>query len=245
MMHRLVHPVGLVAILALSACGEEAVTEPEASRTCDPGATQACVCTGGESGAQSCEDDGLGWASCLCTGGNGGGGDNECPQADHFLDVASAPGPDEGGLMPRLTVECTETEALMEFSLAPLAARRDIAMLGVIHRTVLGKGPEHFQQFFRPEEATKKTRWTRQAARRHAKQLEDPRKGAFPELLRRSALGLVAVYNLLPKEVVTANTVKDFQKQLQGLLKQRATAGCEDWAETLSPRIPLWKHPLR
>ena len=30
-----------------------------------------------------------------------------------------------------------------------------------------------------------------------------------------------------------------------GLLKQRAVAGCEDWALTLSPRVPLWQHPLR
>ena len=32
-------------------------------------------------------------------------------------------------------------EALEHFSLAPLAARREIAMLGVIHRAVLKKGP--------------------------------------------------------------------------------------------------------
>ena len=39
-----------------------------------------------------------------------------------------------------------EVTALIEFNLAPLSARRDMAMLGVIHRTVLGKGPPHFKQ---------------------------------------------------------------------------------------------------
>ena len=34
--------------------------------------------------------------------------------------------------------------ALFEFNLAPLNARRDMAMLGLIHRCVLGVGPEHF-----------------------------------------------------------------------------------------------------
>merc|ERR1712078_641777 len=32
---------------------------------------------------------------------------------------------------------CSELEALMEFNLAPLRTRRDVAMLGVLHRTVL------------------------------------------------------------------------------------------------------------
>ena len=36
--------------------------------------------------------------------------------------------------------------ALLEFRLAPLTARRDIGMLGVIHRVVLGEGPDHFRK---------------------------------------------------------------------------------------------------
>ena len=86
---------------------------------------------------------------------------------------------------------------------------------------------------------------TRAVERRHPLQLEDPRKGVFPEMLRRSALGLVAVYNRLPTEVVLESTVKSFQTKLQELLKARATAGCDDWAQTLSPRVPLYRHPLR
>ena len=35
----------------------------------------------------------------------------------------------------------TEEEALLKYHLAPLQTRRDIAMLGLIHRTVLGLGP--------------------------------------------------------------------------------------------------------
>ena len=133
----------------------------------------------------------------------------------------------------------------MEFNLAPLAARRDIAMLGVIHRTTLGKGPTHFQQFFHAAAKSNTSYLTRRAAKNHSRQLEDPRKGAFPELLRRSALGLIAVYNLLPESIVAEDTVKEFQKKLQELLKARAEAGCEDWADTLSPRVPLWRHSLR
>ena len=40
--------------------------------------------------------------------------------------------------------------ALLEFKLAPLSSRRDIAMLGLTHRTVLGKGPSQFKHFSGP-----------------------------------------------------------------------------------------------
>ena len=44
----------------------------------------------------------------------------------------------------------SELDALLHFRFAPLCLRRDIAMLGVIHRCVLGRGPPHFRRFFQP-----------------------------------------------------------------------------------------------
>ena len=134
-------------------------------------------------------------------------------------------------------------EALMEFRLAPLRTRRDMAMLGLVHRAVLHKGPSQFWKFFRAATDTPTLR-TRLGYRRHSRQLEETRAGRFLEVLRRSALGLVAVYNLLPPDVVQAETMKNFQGNLQELLKARANSGREDWPETFSPRTPLWKHPL-
>ena len=40
-----------------------------------------------------------------------------------------------------------EVTALLHFHLAPLNTRRDIALLGVIHRAVLGKGPHSLESF--------------------------------------------------------------------------------------------------
>ena len=37
----------------------------------------------------------------------------------------------------------TEIDALTSFHLAPLASRRNMAMLGAIHRAVLGEGPHN------------------------------------------------------------------------------------------------------
>ena len=42
----------------------------------------------------------------------------------------------------------TRLDVLINCNLAPLATRRDIALLGLIHRTVLGHGPAHFSDFF-------------------------------------------------------------------------------------------------
>ena len=79
----------------------------------------------------------------------------------------------------------------------------------------------------------------------HDRQLEDIRDGHFLEVQRRSALGLTWVYNHLPAEIVEASSVSDFQRLLQELVKVRARERCEDWRETLSPRLPVHCHPLR
>ena len=123
-----------------------------------------------------------------------------------------------------------EADALMEFNLAPLSARRDIAMMGVIHRSVLRKGPPHFRKHFVLGNGGK---------------LIDPRHTIGGPRIARSALGLVAVYNFLPQHWKDAKDVKSFQSKLQTVMKERLKDNCEDWAASFSPRIPLLRHPLR
>ena len=45
-------------------------------------------------------------------------------------------------------LDVSPEQALVEFHLAPLSTRRDIAMLGMVHRAALGKGPSQLHQFF-------------------------------------------------------------------------------------------------
>jgi hypothetical protein len=123
-----------------------------------------------------------------------------------------------------------EKDALMYFNLAPLAARRDIAMMGLIHRTVSKKGPMHFREYFRKLPSGK---------------LMDPRETGGCELVKRSALGLCAIYNMLPESCTREKTVKGFQRSLQEIIKRRLADNCNDWVNTFSPRVPLWKHPLK
>ena len=134
-------------------------------------------------------------------------------------------------------------EALFNFNLAPLKTRRDIAMLGIIHRAVIGKGPAHLHSFFRRGVPVQNPR-TRSQTKRHELQLVEYRNGDHTDYVKRSILGLVSVYNLLPRAAVRAATVPLFQALLQDVVKERALAGCHDWAETFCPRIDLTIHPL-
>ena len=124
-----------------------------------------------------------------------------------------------------------DVTALGTFHLAPLAARRDIAILGVIHRTMLGKGPHQFTELFQRDPLS-------------PHRLVDPRRSHKSPLIRRSALGLVAIYNMLPHNVVCVQSVSAFQRSLQDILGKFAAAGHPKWSEVFSPRLPLPTHHL-
>ena len=143
-----------------------------------------------------------------------------------------------------------EAEVLRECRLAPLSSRRDMAMLGLIHRTVLGKGPSHFRAFFKPDYNKRQAGiglHRLQLCEYGAHESDFQLPGSRPaDYLQNSALGLVQVYNLLPADIVeSSSSVSSFQSALQGVLMARATAGCTDWKFTFSPRVPMHRHPLR
>ena len=135
-------------------------------------------------------------------------------------------------------------DCLSQYNLAPLQTRRDIAMLGVIHRSVLGVGPPHLDRFFKLS-SDKCPYPTRADSQRHRRQLVDPRSGNHSELLCRSALGLIAVYNMLPSRVVDVASVSEFQSALQSIVRDAACRQCDNWEAILSPRHAIYCHPLR
>ena len=134
--------------------------------------------------------------------------------------------------------------AFIEFHLAPLSMRRDMAMLGMIHRCAIGAGPCHFQAFFQKSTTTNPRTNTRRTALLHNKQLVNPLEGKFLEIARRSALGLVSVYNLLPQDLVDCTNVKAFQRLLQNLAKDTCRRNVFKWEQIFSPRVDFYTHPL-
>ena len=90
----------------------------------------------------------------------------------------------------------------MLWNMAPLATRRDVAMLGVVHRAALKKGHSHFQQFFAVKEE-QATHWTREAARRerHGKQLKGLNSKVWFQMQERILAGMQQSHFLVLTEI--------------------------------------------
>ena len=126
-------------------------------------------------------------------------------------------------------VGLTAVEALCVHNLAPLQTRRDIAMLGLVHRTVLGQSAPQFSDWFFVAARVAPKHNTRRQDKLHTKQLHDWLTERDTELLRRSALGLVRVYNKLPQKAVDFSTVKGFQSWLREEIKKAAKNNKANW----------------
>jgi hypothetical protein len=137
----------------------------------------------------------------------------------------------------------SERDALLSFNLAPLASRRDMAILGMIHRSAIGKGPPQLDRFFQ-RDTSQPTRTSARTSRRHELNLREWVDGRQLDVVKRSALGAVSVYNLLPAEVIAAPAVGTFQGKLQSLLRSALDSGDPSWELLSSPRLTLVNHPI-
>ena len=133
-------------------------------------------------------------------------------------------------------VGLTAEEAFLVHNLAPLCLHRDVAMLGLLHKCVLGLAHPELCKLFPLSTPAPRHYQTRATVGTHERQLLDRTQGKHSELLRRSALGLARVYNRLPGGVVANNSVKGFQHDLTCLARERCTAGAYHWYECFSPR---------
>ena len=133
-----------------------------------------------------------------------------------------------------------EKNAISEFHLAPLRTRRDMAMLGIIHRAMLGLGPDHFRRYFRFASHVSNTERVR-----HNRQIVSHRHGKFLDVLAHSVLGAADIYNLLPQYIVDATTTKEFQHRLQELVCTTIEYDVYEWQDIFSPRKALHSHALK
>ena len=126
----------------------------------------------------------------------------------------------------------TELEALRDFRLAPLSSRRDMGMLGTLHKLNLGTAPAQLKALF-PLLGAATEPLQRQRLRHwrplHSKQVYTPATFRSTDLMKRSLFGLVHCYNYLPKEVVDSKTVKLLQKKLQQALLRLAETDYPNW----------------
>ena len=131
----------------------------------------------------------------------------------------------------------SEAEALTDYKLAPLRSRRDLAMLGLLHKLNLGLAPRQLQDLFGNLGSVEEPAWKHRLRgwrALHTKQLRTPATHWSTDVFKRSVFGLVHVYNYLPQGLVDKPTVKAFQKGLQDALSKLAAARVDDWQSLFS-----------
>ena len=113
--------------------------------------------------------------------------------------------------------------AFLHFNLAPLGLRRDIAMLGFLHKCNLPHAHPHIRDLFPARPATSRT---------HSKQMWDimgfqTQRTFHNEIYRRSIFHVVHVYNALPRRVVDCSTVSALQHELSQITRHIGKRFCQ------------------
>ena len=141
-------------------------------------------------------------------------------------------------------IDLSKETAFLEFNLAPLCVRRDIAILGCIHRASMCHGPPALLRFFRRAVAARAST-TRQVLSNFL-QIAEWSRGRNLEIMCRSAFGMIRVYNLLPQDFVEKADVKSFRSAFTQMVRDRLTCGDITWRFLSSSRHQLFNtHPLR
>ena len=129
----------------------------------------------------------------------------------------------------------TAIDALVQHNLAPPTLRRDISLLGLLHKINIGLAHSDFTDLF-PRVHTTHTHNTRLSQRRHTRQLHELCDGTQNEQLNRSVFALTRIYNLLPEHVVQAKTVSHFQTLLTRTARNYAQSNPHNFDTLFSPR---------
>ena len=122
--------------------------------------------------------------------------------------------------------------------MAPLNLRRDIAMMGLLHKVTIPTAHPHLLALFPPSATPSHPHATRLSTRRHNKQLHEHCDGQHTEQMSRSLFALVNLYNLLPQHVIDAPTITSFQSMLTNAARTQCKNNANNWDQTFSPRRP-------
>ena len=131
-------------------------------------------------------------------------------------------------------LEVPESTAFLQHNFAPPTLRRNIGILGALHKRVLGLSHPMYEDLL----PFWQERFGTVPPGKHSKQLY----GGFMEvqaqyeLFKRSIFGMCCTYNSLPQVVVDAPDVSAFQKDLTKMARERCEQGCHNWMYTFDLR---------
>ena len=124
--------------------------------------------------------------------------------------------------------------AFLDFNFAPPSLRRNIGILGLLHKRVLGLCHPIFQKllpFFEDAYGYALPGVHTKQLYGHMWEVENQR-----SLYSRSIFGMVHEYNKLPQNVVDSVSVSSFQTCLTAMARERCRAGDVKWMHVFSCR---------
>ena len=137
------------------------------------------------------------------------------------------------------TVGLNDKDAFLNWNLAPLALRRDIAILGFLHKCNLRLTHPSVCDFFRVGQIAGRILPAGSGLpHRHTRPMESHRSLVrFQQsLYERSILNMVNVYNLLPQAFVEAPSVTEFQSKLTAVCREKCKYNDNNWKVWLNAR---------
>ena len=130
-------------------------------------------------------------------------------------------------------IDMTEADAFLKYNFGTPSLRRDIGILGLLHKRVLGKAHPVFQDllpFHREDHGASTGSHSKQL---YGRQLEIKFQ---VQLHHRSIFSMVHIYNRLSQNTVNSNSVSAFQSQLTRIERERCMRGDPDWMKSFSVR---------
>jgi len=122
-------------------------------------------------------------------------------------------------------LDLEEKDAFLPFNMAPLCTRRDIAILGLLHKCNLGLAHPGLQALFY-RDPNPRQRDNRIFPPLHDRRLWDEHCFTrMPSLYHKSIFAQIRVYNLLSQVVVSHDNVKDFQSALTSIVRRKCSEG--------------------
>ena len=124
-------------------------------------------------------------------------------------------------------MQISEQEAFINFNFAPTILRRNIGVLGLLHKRVLGLCHPSFEKLLPWYDQ----RFNVPRGVGHTKQLygHSIEINFNSALFNRSVFAMVDIYNNLPQDIVDIDNVSLFQKRLTAIAKERCNNNRIDW----------------
>ena len=124
----------------------------------------------------------------------------------------------------------SSAEAFLKYNLPPPKLRRNVGILGLLHKRVLGKCHPSFEVLL----PWSSSRFSVSRGLGHSKQLygHNIEVSHHQAIFNRSIFAMVDIYNNLPQYVVDSPTISTFQSLLTRIARRRCESGDVSWASS-------------